>query len=55
MAAATDRLRRLLADEALLDRPFDLSFVVRAREGPDPVEIVVRRIVPSDPPANSWT
>jgi single-stranded-DNA-specific exonuclease len=34
--------------EEKLEAPFDLAFVVRRRNGPEPVELVVRDIVPTD-------
>ncbi len=33
--------------QPLLDARFDLAFVVRRRDGPEPLEIVVREIVPA--------
>ena len=33
--------------ESLLDNSVDLSFVLRGRSGPDPVEIHVRKMLPS--------
>ncbi|MHC4960041.1 MAG: single-stranded-DNA-specific exonuclease RecJ [Planctomycetota bacterium] len=35
--------------EGKLESPFDLAFVVRRRQGPEPVELVVRDIVPARP------
>jgi len=54
--AATDRasVRAVAFNQAedgpLLEQPFDISFQVRQREGPEPVEIVVKQIVATDPP-----